>query len=131
MRAAVDVAPRHSHCIRGYACRRPAVFDDIDGIIRRLGDPAIRLQTRAPAGRVVLDEAAKHARQVHGDMINLGRAVVNQAGEPITLEQQMIVPHIAQARLRAPRHIGPGPQAARHPFERSRQQSPGAVGERT
>src|SRR5262249_989506 len=52
---------------------------------------------------VIPYKAAEQASQIDGDVNNLEGAIIHQAGELLSLEQDVIVPHIAKARLQRQR----------------------------
>src|SRR5206468_4820151 len=58
------------------------------------------------------------------------RAVINNPGDGVAGEQDMVVPDIAQAGLKWPPPLGPGLQARRYLLDQRRQHSPGPLRQR-
>src|SRR5262249_15172627 len=75
--------------------------------------PRPRRDLRA-AALGVRDETAGEPRGVGGAMVGFPRAVIDEAGQAVVLEQQVIVPHVAETRLPRPAAPGKGRQPPAH-----------------
>src|SRR5207302_1894814 len=66
-------------------------------LLRKRPQPPVCEQSLRPSFVVITDQTAEHSREVNRDMIELYRTVIHQPGQPVALEQQMVVPDVTQA----------------------------------